>query len=179
MTTKIEKTERVWYSLALARIALGFMLFWAFIDKLFGLGFATCRDSETNNVITHCSKAWISGGSPTDDFLKFAAKGPLESIFNSMVGNQYVAGLFMAGLLLIGFALILGTGIKIAVASGSMLFLMMWSSMLPPENNPMIDEHIIYVLALIAIGFGNDKQKLGLGSMWKNTNLVKRYPILQ
>jgi thiosulfate dehydrogenase [quinone] large subunit len=179
MVKKSKSSDGLWYSLALARIGLGFMLLWAFVDKLFGLGFATCRDIQTNQVARACSDAWVNGGSPTDGFLKFAAKGPMQDIYNGMVGNQFVSILFMVGLLLIGMALILGIGVKIAVASGTLLFLMMWSSVLPPENNPILDDHIIYIFTLLAIGFGNDNQRLGLGGRWSKQGLVKQYPILQ
>ena len=40
------------YALAVARIALGWTFLWAFVDKLFGLGFATAAED-----------AWINGGS--------------------------------------------------------------------------------------------------------------------
>ena len=37
------------YALALARISLGLIFLWAFFDKLWGLGFATCRDPHGND----------------------------------------------------------------------------------------------------------------------------------
>lgn len=175
---KAKSSEGLWYSLALARIGLGFVFLWAFFDKLFGLGFATCRDPKTDVVSTMCEKAWINGGSPTDGFLKFAAKGPFADLYSNLVGNQIVAFLFMAGLLLIGVTLVLGIGVKIAAISGSLMLLMMWSAVLPPENNPVIDDHIIYIFTLMAIKHANDNQRLGLGSWWAKQSLVKQYPVL-
>lgn len=166
------------YFWALARIALGFTLLWAFIDKLFGLGFATCRD-QAGVVTTLCDQAWINGGSPTSGFLKFATKGPLASLYQSLAGNHIVDILFMAGLLLIGLALIFGIGMKIATVSGVLLMLMMWSSMLLPENNPLIDEHIIYSLVLLGLMATNSQQKWGLRSWWIKQPLVKRYSVLE
>src|SRR3712207_7355187 len=46
------------YVLAGLRLALGWIFLWAFVDKLFGLGFATKAEN-----------AWIDGGSPTQGFL--------------------------------------------------------------------------------------------------------------
>ena len=43
------------YVWAIARISLGWIFLWAFLDKTFGWGFAT-----------PANRAWIAGGSPTD-----------------------------------------------------------------------------------------------------------------
>jgi hypothetical protein len=57
----------------------------------------------------------------------------------------------MAGLLGIGLALVLGVGMRIAAATGSLLLVMMWSVMLPPANNPFLDEHLIEAAVLILL----------------------------
>jgi thiosulfate dehydrogenase [quinone] large subunit len=176
--TNSSQSDKVWYSIALLRISLGLIFLWAFFDKLFGLGFATCRDAKTDVVTTMCSNAWVEGGSPAEGFLKFATKGPLQDFYSGLAGNTFIDFLFMAGLLLIGVALIFGVAIKIAAVSGSILMLMMWSAALLPENNPLLDDHIVYIFALMAILYGNDNQKLGLGSRWAKQELVKRFPIL-
>ncbi len=124
----------------LARIALGFEFLWAFADKLFGFGFAT-----------KAADAWIRGGSPTTGFLKFASHGPLAGLYQWLAGQAWVDWLFMLGLLGIGLALIFGFYVRFAAWSGVVLVLLMWSVRLPPENNPIIDEHIIYALFLAGI----------------------------
>ena len=164
---------------ALARIALGFTFLWAFFDKLLGLGFATCRDEKTQVLTTMCEKAWINGGSPTTGFLKFAAKGPLASFYQSLAGNTLVDVLFMAGLLLIGFALIAGIGMRLATISGVLLMVMMWSALLLPENNPIIDEHIIYSIILLGLLAANNRQIWGLRNWWIKQPLVKRFSFLE
>lgn len=164
--------------LGVARIALGCIFLWGFFDKLFGLGFATCRNTDTGSVQVMCGDAWLNGASPTASFLQFATDGPLKDIFQSMVGNPVVDWLFMLALLLIGLALILGIGVRIAVMSGSLFMLILWSSMLLPANNPLIDEHIIYILLLVAIYYANDQQRLGLGAWWRNQPMVRRYTFL-
>lgn len=45
-------------SLALLRLATGWIFLWAFLDKTFGLGFSTPID-----------RAWINGGTPSQGFL--------------------------------------------------------------------------------------------------------------
>ena len=167
------------YCWAMARILLGFTLLWAFFDKLLGLGFATCRDAETNTVTMLCEKAWINGGSPTTGFLEFATKGPFADFYQGLAGNTFVDVLFMAGLLLIGFALIAGIGMRIATISGVLLFMMMWSAMILPENNPIIDDHVIYSVVLLGLLAANDRQVWGLRSWWVKQSLVKRFPILE
>jgi thiosulfate dehydrogenase [quinone] large subunit len=181
MAKKSNKTkpEKVWYAIALMRISLGFVFLWAFLDKLFGLGFATCRDVKTDAVTTMCSKAWLEGGSPTEGFLKFGTKGPLKDFYSGLAGNTVIDILFMAGLLLIGIALISGVATKVAAISGSLLLLMMWSATILPENNPIIDDHIIYIFALMAILHGNDNQKWGLKNWWSKQVIAKKIPLLK
>jgi thiosulfate dehydrogenase [quinone] large subunit len=173
-----KNNERADYAWGALRIGLGLTFFWAFVDKLFGLGFATCRD-EAGTIAIACQKAVINGGSPTEGFLKFATGGPLADFYQSLAGNPFVDFLFMAGMCGIGFALLLGIGMRIATVSGVLLMLMMWSSMLLPENNPIIDEHIIYSFALVGLLLANNNQKLGYGALWAKTSLVKKFPILK
>lgn len=171
--------EKSLYFLALARIGLGLTFLWAFFDKLLGLGFATCRNAETNTVAMYCEKAWINGGSPTTGFLKFATKGPLAEFYQGLAGNGVVDVLFMGGLLLIGFALVAGIGMRLATISGVVLLMMMWSSMMLPENNPLLDDHVIYSIVLLALLTSNQNQKWGLRSWWVKQSIVKRFPVLE
>ena len=156
------------YTYGLLRIFMGWIFFWAFIDKVFGLGFTTEPE-----------KSWLVGGSPTMGFLKFGTKGPLAQIFQSIAGNGFVDWLFMLGLLLIGLSLILGIGMKIATKSGSLLMLLMYLAAMPPEHNPIIDEHLVYILVLLNLKLNNAGNHLGLGNRWSNTTLVQKYPILK
>jgi thiosulfate dehydrogenase (quinone) large subunit len=168
--------DKMW---GLSRIGIGFVLFWAFLDKAFGLGFTTCKDQATNAVNVMCDAAWFAGGSPTTGFLQFGTSGPFANIYQGLAGNGLVDWLFMLGLLGIGAALILGIGMRIATFAGILLFLMMWSATFPPTNNPLISDHIIYSLVLIGLLKVNDKQELGFGKQWKKSKLVKKYPILR
>ncbi|MEO5627993.1 MAG: hypothetical protein ABIQ89_03825 [Candidatus Saccharimonadales bacterium] len=179
MVKKTNLQDKSLYVWAVARISLGLIMLWAFFDKLFGLGFATCRAADTGVVTTMCQKAWVNGGSPTLGFLKFGTSGPLESFYKSLAGNTAVDVLFMSGLLLIGLALVLGIGMKIATVAGSALLLMMWSAVLPPENHPILDDHLIYILVLMGLLLSNSQQKWGLRNWWVKQPIVKRLPILE
>ncbi len=139
------KTQKVPY--LLLRLVMSFIFLWAFFDKLFGLGFATLPE-----------KAWIHGGSPTMGFLSFGVKGPFAEIFKSLAGMPVIDWLFMIGLLCVGVALLLNRFMVLAAVGGSLMFLLMYLSLLFPENNPIIDEHIVYILVLILLASLN-KQK--------------------
>lgn len=153
---------------ALLRIAMGWIFFWAFIDKVFGLGFATVSN-----------KSWLAGTSPTYGFLKFASQGPFKELFSSLAGNSFVDWLFMLGLLGLGVALLLGIGLRIAAYAGSLLLFFMWLALLFPKNNPFLDEHIIYILVLWILYKTQAGDQWGLGKWWKKQAFVKKYPLLQ
>jgi len=172
------KQSRAAKSWGLVRIALGLTFLWAFFDKLIGLGYATCRDAQ-DEVAVNCAKSWLNGGSPTSGFLSFGTHGPLADFYQGLAGNAVVDWLFMLGMLGVGSALLLGIGMRIAVVSGGLMMLMMWSAAFPPENNPLIDEHIIYALMLVGLLKVNSEQALGLRGRWRSTSLVKRFPILE
>jgi thiosulfate dehydrogenase [quinone] large subunit len=173
-----EETQFSYMALGLARISLGLIFLWAFFDKLLGLGFATCHNVKTDTISTVCSQAWVRGGSPTAGFLEHATKGPLADFYQALAGHTIVDWIFMAALLLIGVALLLGIAMRLAVVAGSLLLLMMWSAALPPANNPILDEHIVYVFLLLGLPASNTRQKLSLGVWWNKQKLVKRYPFL-
>ena len=125
-----------------------------------------------------CEKSVIKGGSPTTGFLKFGTSGPLKEFYTGLAGNNIIDALFMSGLGLIGACLILGIGVKVAALSGVLLLMMMWSAVLPGENNPVIDDHVIYSVALLGIMANNNNQVFGLGKWWQSKPLVKKYRIL-
>lgn len=158
-----DKEKYIWAAL---RIGMGWLFLWPFLDKLFGLSFATAPED-----------AWLAGGSPTFGYLKFATAGPFSGIFQSLAGNPVVDWLFMVGLLLAGLALLLGVGVKIAGYAGALLVLLMWLSHLPLEHNPFLDEHIIYVLVLIGLARVGAGRWIGLGKWWSER--IGRYRFLE
>jgi len=172
--------NKVSYIWGLLRLGLGWIFFWAFIDKLFGLGFATCRDAKTGIVDILCEKAWLEGSSPASGFLIFATKGPFVEFYQGLAGNPVVDWLFMAGLLCIGTALLLGIGVKIASYSGILMMLLMYTAgFTPPANNPFLDEHLMYVLVFVGLTLSHSGRWLGLGTWWQDTPLVQKYKILE
>jgi thiosulfate dehydrogenase [quinone] large subunit len=128
------------------RLSMGFIFLWAFLDKVFGLGFST-----------PVNKAWIHGASPTAGFLSMATKGPFVNIFHSLSGLVLVDWLFMAGLLFVGLTLIFNRYVKWGCVAGSLMLALMYLALLFPTTNPIIDDHLIYILVLMIIGLRDEK----------------------
>jgi len=165
-------------SLALLRIGFGLTFLWAFFDKLLALGFHTGY-AQDGTLDRFGDAAWINGGSPTMGFLKFGADGPFASFYHSIAGAAWADWLFMLALLGIGLALTLGIGMRAAAAAGVVLYLMMWSVVLPPENNPVIDDHILGAITLVVLAATSAGNTWGLGRIWSRTKVVEEHGILR
>jgi thiosulfate dehydrogenase [quinone] large subunit len=155
------------YVLAGIRAALGWVFLWAFLDKAFGLGFATPS-----------GRSLLDGGSPTNGFLS-SAKGPFSDFYRAIAGSGPADVLFMAALLGVGVALLLGIGMRIAAAAGALLTVMMWTAVLPPTTNPFMDDHLVYAAVLIVLALLHAGDTMGFGRAWAGTSLVRRAPWLR
>lgn len=147
--------------LAALRIVIGATFFWAFLDKLFGLGYATPS-----------AKSWLNGGSPTKGFLS-GSEGPFSGFFKAIAGDGWANWSFMLALAAIGTALLLGIGMRLAALGGAVLYLMMWAVALPPSSNPLLDDHIIGALAVIVLALVHSGDHFGLGRWWKTQPIVR------
>lgn len=170
--------------LGVLRISLGWVFLWAFLDKAFALGFATGRDPETG-AIDFFGKgiAWFNGGSPTYGFLTFGTKGPLADEYAALASQNawnWVNWVYMLSMLGIGLLLILGVGVRLAAAGGIIWMALFYTAgAIWPENNPFLDDHVVYAIALAAVAAAGAGRWLGLGRWWERTELVRRYPILK
>jgi thiosulfate dehydrogenase [quinone] large subunit len=166
--------------LAALRLAFGITFLWAFFDKLLALGFHTGYDQE-GNLDRFGAAAWINGGSPTEGFLLFGVpeNNPFKGIFNSMAGDAWADWLFMLGLLGIGLALTLGFAMRIAAAAGALLYMMMYAAVLPLENNPVVDDHLVGAIAVVVLALTLAGDTWGVGKQWARTHLVRKYPVLR
>lgn len=156
------------YVWAGVRLALGWTFLWAFLDKAFGLGHET-----------ESKAAWINGGHPTEGFLTFGAAGPFKGFYNSIAGATWADWLFMIGLAGIGIALLLGIGLRIAAITGGLLLVLMWTAVLPPENNPFMDDHLINAAVLAGLALVSAGDTWGLGKWWGRLPTVQRLPWLK
>ena len=164
-TARAERSDRplARYVWAVARIGMGWVMLWPFLDKLFGLGHETASGD-----------AWINGGNPTKGFLS-GSVGPFSGIYHDIAGAGVVNVLFMVGLLAIGVALLLGVAMWPACVAGATMMVLMWSASLPPQNDVFMDDHLIYALLLIALAAVGAGNTLGLGRRWSRTGLVQRH----
>jgi len=161
-------------ALAVLRIGTGFVFLWAFLDKTFGLGFATPSE-----------RAWVNGGSPTQGFLSHVEVGPFQSISNDMAGLWWVDTLFMVGMGAIGLALIAGIGLRVAAGAGALVMAMMWAAEFPPDRftaageasgstNPFMDYHLIYAIVLVVLALTYAGHTWGLGRIWARLPFVQK-----
>ena len=160
--------------LAVLRIATGSIFLWAFLDKAFGLGYATPGE-----------RAWINGGSPTKGFLSGVEVGPFQDVFHSIAGAAWADWLFMLGLLGIGAALILGIGLRVAAVAAGLMMAFMWAAEWPPaqytsggeatrSSNPVMDYHVVYAITAAALAVTHAGHTLGLGERWARLPIVRK-----
>ncbi len=158
---------------AVTRIGMGLLFGWAFLDKLFGFGYATSSVG-----------AWVNGGSPTKGFLGGLKHGPFKSMFTSWAGDAWADWLFMLGLAGISVALLFGIGLRIAAVSGTLLLLLMWAAAWPLDRhtstgeltrstNPILDDHLIYAVVLLALAALYAGNTWGFGKRWARLNIVR------
>lgn len=169
MTAAAAPNGSVRYVWAVLRLAMGWLFLWPFVDKIFGLGFAT-----------KAGQGWLDGVSPTLGFLKFGSKGPFKGLFVDMAGNAAADWLYMAGLLAIGVALLLGVGVRIAAAAGILMLALIYAAgFIWPEHNPFLDEHIVYAIVLVGVVLARAGRTWGAGVWWARTAPVRRFPVLE
>ena len=165
--------------LAVLRILLGLTFLWAFLDKTFGLGYATPP-----------ARAWVNGGSPTSGYLGNVDVGPLQAMFRSWAGSGFADWLFMIGLLGIGLALLLGIGMRVAAGAGAVLLMAMWVASWPmatlnaageptSSTNPVIDDHLVNAVLVVTLAACAAGETWGLGRPWSRLPLVRRNPWLR
>jgi thiosulfate dehydrogenase [quinone] large subunit len=164
---------------AVVRIATGLVFLWAFLDKLFGFGYATPGE-----------RSWLNGGSPTQGFLGNIDHGPFAAMFRGWAGATWADWLFMLALAGVGIAVVLGIGMRIAAVSGTILMLMMWAAEWPLDRftdageptmstNPILDYHILYALVLIWLAIVAAGNTWGLGRTWTKLDIVRKNPWLR
>ena len=169
-----------WVMLSITRIALGFYFLWAFLDKLLGLGFSTCRtvaEDATFTIEAFCERAWINGGHVTEGYLVYGGNpnSPFNEFFVNLGAERWTDWPFMIGLLGVGLALMLGIGTKVGAISGSLMVIFMYMTQMPVSTNPVLDDHILMALMMFAIVWVElARQSIGLGKWWRSLEIVKK-----
>ncbi len=172
------ETRGMW-AWTVLRLLLGWSFLWAFLDKMFGLGFSTCRAADSSSIDYGCDSAMINGGSPTFGFLNFGTAGShtgdlFDWMAPSAADSINLADIgFMAALLLGGVALILGIGVRTAAIGGAVLMTFMFlATDVWPQNNPVNSSHVIEGFAFLGIA------TVGAGRFSLQEWASKKFPVL-
>ena len=166
----------------LLRIAMGWIFLWAFLDKMFALGFATGRDPKTGEIDFGSPDAWINGGSPTEGFLSFGlhTKEPFTGWYTDLAGQGWVDWVYMISMAAIGILLIVGILTRLAAIAGiAWMVLFYTAAAIWPENNPFLDDHVVYAIILAGVAYVGAGRYLGLGGWWERREIVRRFPLLR
>jgi thiosulfate dehydrogenase [quinone] large subunit len=173
---------------AALRVLMGFTFLWAFLDKAFALGFSTGRvlddAGNTVKIAFFGDAAWIHGASPTVGAVGFALKGPFAHTVQTVTGfqmtqtgptvNAWVDWVYMLSMLLIGIGLITGVMTRLAAVGGIIWLAVFYlATAIWPEHNPVVDEHVIDAVVLLALIYMNAGRYFGLGKVWQRLGFVK------
>jgi thiosulfate dehydrogenase [quinone] large subunit len=156
-------------ALSLARIALGFVFLWGFLDKCFGLGLSTPSD-----------QAWRFGtgpGDPTYGYLT-SIDGPFAWLFNPMAGSTLVTWLYMLGMAGVGVGLMTGLAFRFSAICGALMLFMFYLSGLPLSLNPFVDDHVIEILMLVGLILLRNGRFWGASAWWEE-RVGARAPFLR
>ncbi len=152
-----ERVKGLW-AWTVLRLLLGWSFLWAFLDKLFGLGFSTCRAEDSSSIDFACSAAMMKGGSPTYGFLTFGTEASHAGFLFKWMAPAAPDAInladvaFMAALLFGGISLMLGLGTRIGAIGGAVLmaFMFLAGDVWPPTN-PVNSSHVIEMVAFLGI----------------------------
>ena len=177
------QTKGMW-AWTVLRILLGWSFLWAFLDKMFGLGFSTCRGfgpegTAASSIDYLCDAAMIKGGSPTYGLLEYGTKGShTGGRFTWMASSGPTSSgwadvLFMLALLFGGVALMLGIGTRIAAIGSAILIAFMFLALdVWPEQNPINSSHLTEFFVYLGIA------TVGPGSFSLQRWMVKTFPFM-
>lgn len=159
--TSFEYSERwVGYSLFTLRIVMGWVLFYAGIDKLL--------DSEWT------AKGYLMGAANRDGSL---FPGFWETMAQDYIG--IVDPLNAWGVTLVGLALILGVLVRWSAFWGAVTMLFYYLSSFPLSHSFYIDDHIVYATLLFGLGAFGAGRILGIDEFLEETTIVQQNPWLR
>ena len=165
-------TRRV---LAVLRIGFGLTFLWAFFDKLLALGFRTGYD-EDGELDRFGRRRLDQRRQPDRGLPEVRRRRPVQGVLQlhrrhrlGRLGVHARPARHRRGPHPRG-------GMRLAAAAGAVMYLLMWTVVLPPENNPVIDDHLLGAITLVALALLNAGNTWGLGHWWSRTELVEREP---
>lgn len=101
---------------------------------------------------------------------------PFYGFFQAMAGSDWmwlIDLLNMWGLTLVGVALLLGAFVRFSAFWGAVMMWFYWASSLPLANSIFIDDHIIYIVLLFALGAFGAGRYYGLDRYIEDMAVVK------
>ncbi len=156
------------YSAAAVRLSMGWVFLWAFLDKLFGLGHETAEQGRLDQRRQpHQGLPRLRRHGPVQGLLQRHRRRRLGrlAVHDRPARHRHRA--------------VLGIAMRVAAAAGVLLLVLMWTAVLPPANNPFMDDHLIYAMVLVLITALGAGHTWGLGRTWESLALVRRTPWLR
>lgn len=151
------RSEKI--SLFLLRISLGWLFFYSGITKILTPNWSSIK--------------YLSGAKTFAGFFEWMTQPNILPIINIM--NEW-------GQLLLGISLILGIGVRLSTTLGGVLMVLYYIALPFPYPNPqsfIVDEHIIYALAMIYLGIIRAGRVYGLETWCSNLPICSKFPRLR
>ena len=152
-------SKGVGYALFCLRLVMGWILFWGGFSKLI-------------------DPSWSAAG-----YLANAVSpaNPFVGVFASLAGSALVDWLVVWGLLLTGLGLLLGLATRLCAFFASIMMMLFWAAalqgglfaFLPLEHGFVINEHVLYVMALWGLSAFGAGHVLGVDGWLAKQSFVK------
>ena len=159
------KSGAAWTTFAL-RLGLGFLFLWGGYEKMATKWGGLFWPGTTKTMATA-------------GFLGHAVSGPFATLFNGLSGNPAIEYLVVYGELAIGISLMFGLFSRIGAISGVLMNLLFYLAQLPVQNNPVVNEYVVYMLVFALFIFVPVGRFLGVDGILQNLGAVERRPILR
>jgi len=146
-------------SLFLLRISLGWLMFYAGITKVLHPAWS--------------AEGYLKGAKAFVSFYQFLASPSVLPFINFV--NEW-------GLTLLGVSLILGIGVRLSSVLGAILMLLYYLPLgfpYPDTHSFIIDDHVIYMFALLLIGSLSAGRVFGLEKWCSNLPICSKFPKLR
>ena len=147
-------------SLFLLRISLGWLFFYAGITKVLNPAWS--------------AEGYLKGAKTFATFYTWLASTTMLPTINFI--NEW-------GLTLLGISLILGVMVRLSSSLGAILMLLYYLPTLdgfyPNAHSFLVDEHIVYIAALLVLGNFKAGRVFGLERFCANLPLCSRFPRLR
>lgn len=147
-------------SVFLLRITMGWMFFYAGITKVLNPEWSAA--------------GYLNGAKTFPEFYGWLASPSLLPIVNFL--NEW-------GLTLLGISLILGVVVRLSASLGSVLMFLYYLAALdfpyPNTHSFIVDEHIIYIAALLTLASLRAGRTWGLENWCSNLPICSKFPVLR